>query len=668
MARDPASIANWTVRLASKAFLDEERSIISQVAHEGNSRLQQPITTRYRLLAAWDELEAKLTQQMIAHLLAAPEPEKLDFVFELQNEDEREQRLRELLSATDAECIALGDSEIREFVNLSAGDAGPEEEKQFTSSVLQDFLDHHPLVTLQSPSRVELALTTWLGRQKNMRAGRRQLARYREKLDAFLQFLKQRGAVPALPTAGRARRPGLISAFQNLNVIRMMSIYWAAFILVSFPLLSLLHVRSVEAPAGIWRYVETVIFGNLLQIGAFTAPAIGGLLFPILLFGALYPKWLGINKGQGLDRLVAPIAIAATSFFIALSGSAMGNVSDMALGLAWFVAMSFYAYRVTHDAWSLENYTGVNLLQAWLSYTTLMVLVQDLWPVLGHMRATAAFAVVAAGLLWLRQRNLARIDIASARLQQFQTGSEHIQSRVRVRAEPGPAAHVFAVLLAVAVHSLAPVAASEFGTDNVERLRWMATVAGAVTYLVAILLFTVSAAGRQFSTVAWAERLSTNREVIRGCEDVADRDRFLQRTKRNLLAWELLVLATTAGFVYAVAWDVVTSDGYSVALIVLLTASLFSYSASTFGEQAWAAVSSALLATGSAPAAPTIELQPPQRSRQRGGRMARFGQFLLDRPAILSVGLAIASFLITHWAVIVQAISALFRRLAGMGG
>ena len=141
------------------------------------------------------------------------------------------------------------------------------------------------------------------------------------------------------------------------------------------------------------------------------------------------------------------------------------------------------------DAWSLENYTGVNLLQAWLSFTTLMVLVQDLWPVLGHMRATAAFAVVAAGLLWLRQRNVARIDIASARLQQFQTGSEHIQSCVRVRAEPGPAAHVFAVALAVAVHSLAPVAASEYGTDNVELLRWVATVAGALTYLLAILLF-----------------------------------------------------------------------------------------------------------------------------------------------------------------------------------
>ena len=157
-------------------------------------------------------LEGKLAQQMIAHLLAAAEPAKLDFLFELQNETEREQRLSELLFATGAAPVVSGAGEVREFINLTVGDTGPDEEKRFTASVLEDFLEHHPLATLQSPSRIDAALATWLGRQRSMRAGQSQLARYQEKLDAFLKFLKQRGSVAALPEAGRVRRPGLLSA------------------------------------------------------------------------------------------------------------------------------------------------------------------------------------------------------------------------------------------------------------------------------------------------------------------------------------------------------------------------------------------------------------------------------------------------------------------------
>ena len=76
--------------------------------------------------------------------------------------------------------------------------------------------------------------------------------------------------------------------------------------------------------------------------------------------------------------------------------------------------------------------------------------------------------------LWLRQYNVARIDIASARLQQDQIGREHIQSRVRVRADPGTAAHIFAVVLAISVHGLTRAAAQAYDIDNadVETSNW----------------------------------------------------------------------------------------------------------------------------------------------------------------------------------------------------
>ena len=47
--------------------------------------------------------------------------------------------------------------------------------------------------------------------------------------------------------------------------------------------------------------------------------------------------------------------------------------------------------------------------------------------------------------------------------------------------------------------------------------------------------------------------------------------------------------------------------------------------------------------------------------------MARFGQFLLDRPAIISVGLAMASSPITHGSIIVQAIVAVLWSLLRLG-
>lgn len=591
--RTPQKVAAKSVQLIWADFLEQVQRLKHQVLNSNYTTMEAYRTIYDRVISEWERHEADLPATVLRNLSFSGQVKQLDDLFWLDDhqsyqksplEKERNVYHWDSSQSIDAEKAPRDVQDISaNLVDQFIGSAKFKPSEYFSleslRQLLLDFLREAPINTLQSPGQIQNAIERWYVREVNqgLTTKRRKLNHYWIK-QFLLDLNKKRriGALPALQHKIKSLGQRFANSFGNIKTA--ISLASSILFLIMFVGLSFWQVGETTSFQGYAAYFETLFFGNLLEQGKFTAPVFSSILISMLAIRVLLPNQAASTKGTGLDLYLTLLLSVAIAIWLVPWQTNDFQVSTWVYSGFVCIAAVLFANFSKNIIWSVENEFGLSLINAWLCYTAMLVLWQNVfsqysdWTYLAPITAGAfVFQLIFHSL------NYVELALVSSRIKDHQMHDEEVNSLVKIDGNCGLAPYCYALLFSIVVHQFCWALTQRFSNFAEAYLIYINGLS-ILSYLITLFACNTVIINKRLSQPLWQDKLNRNRQMIKDHESNKGAAQYLNRVRKRLLTREQLRTTLLVGLMAWLLWDMPDINSqFPLSLIIIFLVSVIAY-------------------------------------------------------------------------------------------
>jgi len=558
--RNPNQIAYWSIATNWAAFIEERDRLEFRLKKRFANSDEYFYAVKGETRRTWQRMEKRISTDVLKHLLRMNQVKSLDDLFFLkenkastqpaQPEPGFEWSPNRPAPEKAEEKTDHGARLLTQF--LSQDETWLGKLGRFGQAKLRrlitDFNREFPTFVLQSPEKIYRAYEDWFALERERGIPNDERQKHRKWLKVYLQFLSRNhhiGKLPKMTNKLKSKFERLSETVKDLKMV-LVSALTAVALLIYFLSLRYGNFRNGPELNVFFSQMDLFLFGGRIAQGNFLAPLVGAQLLLLMAFRAMYKnvsEVFVVNK----SILVLPLyAIFLVWVFQWRSPLAEPGAFAGQLGL---FLLSMYLFTLFLKCQLMvQQQSQLSLLGFFVAYQAAMAIWWMAW--LQPSQSFFPWLVLGGSLVLLQvvaRLNHYELAVSSSRVKTVESmESESVQTLLAIKASPGVAPHVIAILATGTLYEILElVSADVLGA----RGTWLFT---GFYLLVAGSLILVHA-NQTFALQNWLNYLSDKRL---DAGDVAEGGQFhrwlqrcwLQSLLRQFGCYLVLVLLLGWGF------------------------------------------------------------------------------------------------------------------------
>ena len=457
--RTPNQIAYWSIATNWAAFIEERARIEFRLKKRFSNSDEYFYAVKAEIRRTWQRMEKHISAEVLKNLLRMGHVDQLDALFFLkENKDQtpqaRDDQVFEWSPSKPAakkaeETVNHGERLLAQF--LGQDESWLSRLDRFGQAKLRrlitDFNREFPTFVLQSPEKIYRAYEDWFALERERGIPNDERQKHRHWLRAYLKFLSrshQIGKLPKITNKLKSKFERLGETVKDLKMA-LVSVLSAVVLLIYFLSLSFGGMTQGPHLNLFFSQMDGFLFGGRISQGNLLAPIVGAQLLLLLVFRSFYKnisEVFVVNKSILIMPLYALVMVWVFDWENPISEPG-AFASQVGLFL-----LSFYLFTLFLKCQMMvQQQSQLSLLSFFVAFQAAGVIWQLVHPA---ANVVWSWLSIGAALVWLEvfsRFNHYELGVTSSRLKTAESmESESVQTLLTIKASPGVAPHVIAIL------------------------------------------------------------------------------------------------------------------------------------------------------------------------------------------------------------------------------